>query len=190
MPIVETKIVTRPSTNIEFFNETNNSARVAATTGLTPLLDQGRYTITKSLSSDELTQTTTRTFDTVETYSQYETIVDINLEFEARQYTQLHNFVYSAESYSQSGIDQPFSCITTYTYNSDTVNNYPLFNTFINAIESSKKLVDLTNNGSVVTAVHNYENSEDFTQNHWSDFEFIEGLHSADVARTITYTIL
>jgi hypothetical protein len=97
----------------------------------------------------------------------------------------------STGQYELTGIDAPFTCTTTYTYNPATVfADYPLFDNFINVIESSDKLTSFTNTGTQLIAVHTYDNSADFTENHWADYHFVPGLHAAGVTRTIVYAMV
>ena len=205
MPIVETKKYTRPNTGVEFFNLTNNpvleSVKQAVGYTLTEVEQTATYSkrttadgkmiVERVISDDGLLQTCTVTFSDMATYSHVDSCIGIALDFAYKTYTETDDFVPPpAPQYVQSGINQPFSCTTTYTYDSNIQTTYPLFNSFINVIEASENLVELTNNGSVIVAVHNYQNSEDFNENHWNDYFFIEGLHTGGVTRTIVYATL
>jgi len=205
MPIVETKKYTRPNTSVEFFNLTDNPTLLASREDMGYTITEveatatyskkvnadGSMIVERTISDDGLLQTAKVTFSDLATYSHVDSCISIALDFAYKTYTETDDFVPpTGQQYTQTGIDQPFSCTTTYTYDSNISSTYPLFNSFINVIETSENLVSLTNDGTVVTAVHHYENSEDFTDNHWSDYYYIEGLNAGNVTRTVTYALL
>jgi hypothetical protein len=208
MPIVEIKSVRRPNTGVEFFNLTTNpaleQAKAAMGYSITEVENTGTYSkrvnadnsmiVERALSDDGLVQKTTVTFSDLATYSHVDSCLGIALDVAFRTYTEAGNFVphdpADGPQYVQSGINQAFNCTTVYHYTSRTAELYPLFDSFVSVIEATNKLVSLVNNGSSVTAVHQYLNSEDFTENHWDDFQFITKLHNAGVTRTITYELV
>lgn len=201
MAIVETKIETRASTSQPFFND------IFRTEGATiPEVIQNAITITEPyltnnlvrnqirFSEDGLIRTHIRTYTSLEVYSELDTICGIAFDAAYKQYYSSENFVLPPEGmqqYVQSGIDAPFTCTTTYTYDPDTISTtYPLFDSFVNIIEVTDKLTEFTNTGTQLIAVHTYDNSADFTETHWKDYFFVEKLFAANVTRTITYAML
>jgi hypothetical protein len=211
MAIVETKKSVRPNPTVEFFNQTNNAALIQSREDcgyvFTEVESTGTYLKRTNadgsvvnefiISNDGLLQTTISTFSNLTAYSLVDTAKGIALDYEYKQYIEGENYgsLISAElngqkQYTQTGIDQPFSCTTTYTYGANISSTYPLFDSFVAVIEYSDKLHSLVNNGSSVVAVHHYLNSEDFTENHWDDYKFIEALHTGGVTRTISYAMI
>jgi hypothetical protein len=191
--IIETKVTTRASTNDTFFTESpQTSARQALKDTMVPLVADGKYTFSYTLNETGLVQTSTATFADLATYSQYDTSISIELDYEYNVWATANALNESeiATQYTQSGIDQEFTCTTTYNYNSETTDSYPLFESFIDVIESSDNLINFTNTGNQLIAVHKYLNSADFTATHWKDYNFIESLHAAGITRTITYALI
>lgn len=202
MPIVEIKTVNRADTNTAFFNDSNNavSMQTKATIGYV-LVEQtptylkvatpdGKIVNERTVSANGLTQTNTTTFASLEDYSRVETAIGIDLDDEYRQYIEEHSLDHSENQYTQTGINAPFTCTTTYSYTANTSTLFPLFDYFVNALEASEKLISLVNTGTQVVAVHEYENSEDFTANHWADFPYVHSLRTGEVTRTISYASL
>lgn len=202
MPIVETKIVNRPDTSVLFFSDTDNyiSLRTKETIGYEIVEQTPTYikyigtkvkiTGERIFTNNGLTQTYITTFDSLEDYSQVDTLIGIDGDVEYLKYVEDHGLTHPENQYTQSGIAQPFTCTTTYNYTPETATLYPLFNYFINVIEASEKLISLVNTGSQIVAVHEYQNSEDFTADHWADFAFVKQLYTGNVTRTITYALL
>jgi hypothetical protein len=207
MAIVETKIVIRPNTSIPFFTQTENPARMAAkeatgevigahtiltdtSTYLKSTNASGSHIIERRYSDDLLTQTSTVTFDSLETFSTVETCIGIALDRAYSVYAQDNGFTHpTTGQYSLTGIDAPFSCTTTYTYSSDFAAAH-FFEIFVGGIEASDKLTSFTNTGTQLIAVHTYTNSTDFTNDHWRDFSFIGALYDSGVTRTIEYAMV
>lgn len=137
-----------------------------------------------------LIYTRSKTFVNLEIFSlnkSAQTIEDdaVYLDYVARKN------IAGAGQYSLSGIDASFTCTTTYTYDPATISTtYPLFESFVNVLESSDKLTAFTNSGTQLIAVHTYNNSADYTENHWKDRPFVVSLHAGGVTRTIAYAMV
>jgi hypothetical protein len=189
MPIVETKTVTRPNTSVDFFNESNDPVRLTIKTQLQPLVDAGKYTLTKNVSGDGLTQTNVATFDSLDTYSQVDTILGVELDYAYFNYSELHLFDHPSSQYSQTGIDAMFTCTTTYTFSPEVLSSNTKLQSFFYYLETTPKLISCVNTGTQVIAVHQYNNSVDFTSQHWKDFGFAELLHDCAVTRTLSYAM-
>jgi hypothetical protein len=208
MAIIETKLVTRPNTSKNFFNESSDPAFLEVKSQIKdafgpykPTVTEsnysknenvaGTYTHERRISDNGLLQTSTATFNNLSMYSTYDSTFGIALDYAYKLYVEGEDFVPpTGPQYTLTGIDAPFSCTTTYTYNSNTETNYPLFESFITTLEYSDKLVSFTNSGTAITVVHHYQSSEDFTNNHWIDYTYISGLYAGGVTRTIAYAML
>lgn len=189
MPIVETKIVTRPNTGVLFYNQNNtNPILVSYRADATSKLLAGTYSHHSVISDDGLTQTNTHTFADIETYNYIENLLTVAFDADYYAYAVTNQLGHpSSGQYTQTGITQPFSCTTVYTFNPEDID---MFETMIDSLETSFCLESFTNTGSVVTAVHHYANSEDFTENHWKDFTYVPYLNAEGVTRSITYALL
>lgn len=189
--ITETKKSTRPNTSVEFFiNSSALPANVIASNQ--SLRSDGSYTTSANVSEDELTQTLTNTFTSLAAYSTVDTNISLYLDSEYIKYTAEHGFVTIArpDQYTQSGITQPFSCTTTYTFPTACAEIDTISGWIEGQNETSHKLANLSVVGTTVTAVHNYSNSADFTLTHFSDFHFVTELAAAGAVRTIRYDLL
>jgi hypothetical protein len=202
MAITETKVQVRPNTSVPFFTELGMSGSIPVFTEVLTqtesLRTAGKFISTPATVSDDgLTQTKVQTFDSLETYSQIDTFLSIALDAAFRDYVASNDFTsFTANprtgQYTQSGIDQPFTCTTTYTFLD--LSHATLKNTLINGInlcaKSSSKIKTLDVTNTTVVAVHQYNNSADFTATHWNDFEGVSELNSAGVTRTIKYELV
>ena len=204
MAIVETKIVSRPNTSIPFFNETSNSILTQVkdaypgtytvesntATYYKRINGSGSHIVERTYSTDLLTQTNTMTFDSIATWSAYDSATSIALDKEYFAYAEANGLTHpvGAGQYTLTGIDAPFTCTTTFTYESNI--NDSFFNIFVSAIEASDKLTSFTNTGTQLISVHTYHNAADFTQNHWKDAGFISFLHGLGITRTIAYAMV
>ena len=193
MAITEIKKTIRSTTNDVFFTDSPMTTdRQTLKSSNTPLVHAGKFTFTPVLSEDGLIQTNTAIFADLETYSQVDTAIGINIDHAYFTWATDNNLNQSEieNQYTQLGIDQSFTCTTTYSYSNNISELYPEFDSFISRIELSPKLVSFTNTGSQLVAVHEYANSSDFTENHWKDYSFVEALYSAGITRTITYALV
>jgi hypothetical protein len=200
MAIVETKITIRPNSSVPFFYQTSNPTLLAVKSAILALgfdtLENpisgapGSVRTERTISDNTLTETST--FDTLTTWSAVDSIMSIELDYEFVKYSTENEFLPpSSSQYTLTGINKPFTCTTTYTYDPDTVaTDYPQFDDFIVIIELHEKLTNLVNTGTQLIAVHTYSNADDFTENHWKDYNFIEGLHNGGVTRSIAYAML
>lgn len=115
MAIVETKTTTRPRANIAFHRDSGEPAITSSITILAPFYTSGNVVATNDVSGDGLTMTMVRTYDTLSTWSQFDTLgPTIALDSEFYFYTNRNGLGQS--TYSLAGIDQPFTCTTTYTF--------------------------------------------------------------------------
>ena len=219
MAIVETKITRRPNTSVavsvllikQLIADENPeyAARLQQkTTNLfgaqTQLIDNGDHKkssfdvngISGAMifegNCDEtgLVHTRTGTFANLEIFGMNKSSQSIEDEVMYLEYAQREN-ISGTGQYSLTGIDAPFTCTTTYTYDpAQIATGYPLFDSFIAVIESSDKLTSFTNTGTQLIAVHTYNSSTDYTENFWKDRTFITGLHAGGVTRTISYAMV
>jgi hypothetical protein len=200
MAIIETKIVVRPNTSTPFFSQTSNLAQTQVRDALGPFTVEsdtatyykrtnasGSHVIEYSYSTDLITQTNKMTFDSIATWSTVDSATSIALDKEYFAYAEANGFTHPAGQYTLTGIDAPFTCTTTYTYDS---NSDSFFDIFTSSLEVSDKLTSFTNTGSQLIAVHTYTNAADFTENHWRDNSFVAYLNESGITRTIEYAMV
>jgi hypothetical protein len=218
MAIVETKITRRPNTSVavsmlvvkDLFAEENPeyAARLEQkTTSLlgeqTMLINNGDHkkssynvnginnaiVIEGNVDETGLIHTRTATFVNLEVFSLNKSAQGIEDQAVYSDYAAKNNI--TGAGYSLTGIDAPFTCTTTYTYNPATIDTgYPLFESFVNVLESSDKLTAFTNSGTQLIAVHTYDNAADYVENYWKDRTFVTSLHAGGVTRTIAYAMV
>jgi hypothetical protein len=133
-----------------------------------------------------LIHTRTGTFANLELFSLNKSLQSIEDDAVYADYAQRVGISGAGQQYILSGIDAPFTCTTTYTYDPATISTtYPLFESFVNVLESSDKLTAFTNSGTQLIAVHTYDDAADYTENQWKDRTFVPSLHAGGVTRTI-----
>lgn len=192
MAIVETKKFIRPNTSVSFYSvngtETTNLNQVH--NAMEALKSSNRLSGPgSSLSDDQLTLTHAVTYADLDVWSQRDTALSIALDAEYMQYNQEHGITSGNPQYTVTGIDSPFTCTTVYTFQAG---NTSLLDVISNAASadsepSSSKLTSLTATDTTLTLVHQYNNSDDFTVNHFSDIQGVVELNAAGVTRNITY---
>jgi hypothetical protein len=201
MAIVETKIVSRPNTSTLFFDDTTSDllTQVRSAVGYTVTENSptqamaatadGNIVKIRTYNNDGLTQSTTVTFASLSEFSLVDNATSIELDKEYFSYAEANGLTHpSSGQYTLTGIDAPFSCTTTYTYNSNIEDAF--FNNFTATLEVSDKLTSFTNTGTQLIAVHTYTNATDFTNNHWRDNSFVNYLNENGVTRTIEYALV
>lgn len=187
MAIVETKTTTRPRANIAFHRDSGEPAITSSITILAPFYTSGNVVATNDVSGDGLTMTMVRTYDTLSTWSQFDTLgPTIALDSEFYFYTNRNGLGQS--TYSLAGIDQPFTCTTTYTFPRAGLSSHDDLSTTISGqTPSNTKLTNVTVQDTSIVCVHTYTDSSDFTTNYWNDYNLILSLNSDGVTRTIEY---
>jgi hypothetical protein len=183
MAITETRIFTRPDTTVDFHYNTSTPTVDAVKAALKPYNDSGAITSVFSLSEDGLTRTAVTTLIDLTSFAIKETIALLALDAECVPYDTEHN--HQMSSYSLTGIDAPFTYTNVYTFPSAGLSVHDALIDQINN-KNTKNLTNLTVTDTIITVIHTYSNSENYTENYWLDFNLAPDLHSAGVTRTIT----
>ena len=191
MPITETKAVSRSTDTIPYFNDT-----ISMPSWIAELTAAGKLSKIITNSDDNLTQTRVITFADFDTYNRVETEL-LTVEWDYNFLTYIANTNGTVpRTYTQTGIEQPFTCTTVYTFpEAGLAMHEALISTINNDNRSLSKLLTLDHTDTIVTAVHKYDNSKDFTATCWTDVMHRTGvekslpaeLHEAGVTRTIEY---
>ena len=188
MQIIDTRHFVRPNTSTAFFNEGYTSARLEHKIVYDELLAAGKLSREITLSDDGLTQSVVTNYNSLEAYSTRYSSVGIELNKDFFEYCATNNIITTVAT--QAGIDVPFTCTTTYTYNANTSTLFPEFEDFIRNIMRSITLVEFTNTGTQLIAVHRYENSADYNTTCWRDAGAIAGLFNGGVTRTMEFKLV
>lgn len=194
MAIVETRVNVRPDTSVLFFNETNLSERSLI---ISALCDTGKATINTSISSDGLSQTMIHTFVDLAAMTEWYNINSIELSKKVADY-KASTGITNPLPFIQTGIDQPFKSTTVYTFPEGVsiaselqfANNQQGFDLQTVLEIMSDKLVNLTASAQTVSAVHQYSNSEDYSQNRFMDFTLTTALYNLGVTRTVLFELV
>jgi len=191
IPVTITKTITRQSTNTSL---STDAGTIESTTHIRSYIDTqqafinaGNITQSQTTSSDGLTTTITLVCNNLTTYSNYETALDIGTGIEFRQYATSNGIV--NRTFLQSGISQPFTCTNVYTFPSAGLQAHDDLVTLLSN-NSTGKLSNLITTGTSITAIHTYNNSDDFNDTQWIDVSLFENLHTAGATRTITYALV
>jgi hypothetical protein len=200
MPITETKLSYRPDTSKPFWKETSPAEILAARATFQSLIDNGNVNYVTTLSDNGLIQTVVATFDTLETYSAVETAIGVALDDAYMEYAKNNNMMGLGPTnpitgrrmyYTQTGIDQPFTCTTVYTIPEDPDSFIEAMGTFIENNNNYGKLTNLTVLVNSLSLTHTYNNSADFTDYHYDDLSSLhQGWAARNATRTITYALV
>ena len=186
MAIVETKTTVRPNANIAFHRYSGEPAMTSLIEAFAPFYTAGNIVANNDVSGDGLTLSMVRTIDSLETWSTYNSLIGIALNQEHYFYTS--NRGISTGPYSLTGIDQPFTCTTTYTFPSAGLISHDDLSARISSqTPSNTKLSSVTVHDTSIVCIHTYNDSSDYTTNHWSDYMLTPELQADGVTRTIQY---
>ena len=186
IPVTETKVFTRTSTNVGWPISIGTAAMNTFSTKKQAYLTAGNVTQTENLSGDGLTNTFVYVYNNLTTYSNFDTELNVALD---------SDFVTYADSSSincvqtQSGISQPFTCTNTYTFPTAGAPVHDALSTELSN-NTNGKLSNLVVTSTSITSIHTYNDSADFSSNYWKDLPFTKDLHTAGATRTITYALV
>lgn len=197
MIITDIKKILRPNTRVKFFAETRLVSKNPNHSTIVELLESGAHQYRWEISEDGLLFTSTATFDSLETYSTVETAWGIEHDSIYDRYRklvgipQLDHRSTTIVPYRQTGITQPFTCTTSYTFRA----NDPYIETFKGVMETwegaaNPHRISVTQDSNTVTVIYKYKNSEDFNLHYFADMRFVPLLHNHGVIRTIQYKLI
>jgi hypothetical protein len=195
MPITEIKLFTRPNTSTPFFSDVAGSlpGYTASRDAVAAYITNGSVTINRAVSEDQLTQTSTITYQDLETFSAVDTLFSLHMDSEFVDHITSNGLETAvASSYSQTGIDQPFTCTVTYSFASGAtiIANGQLVNEYLPSVISSSKLTNIDVHDTSVTATFQFNNSADYSTNYWIDIGQVSTLHPAGVTRSLMYSLV
>lgn len=188
MAITQSYVFTRPDTNNSFHNDTTSDIVSQFKTSREGYITSGKLSVTQTDSDDGLTRTVVATFADLITFADRDNYITIEFDNDFYWYTNAHN--HQITSYTLSGIDAAFTCITTYTFPSASLPIHDALVIGINNQSTNNKLKNLVVEETVITVTHQYDNATDFSENFWKDFTLTPDLHAAGVTRTIAYAMV
>jgi len=149
-------------------------------------INAGNLTQSSTTSGDGLTTTITLVCNNLTTYSNFETALDIGTRAEYSQYAVANGLT---NTISQAGISQPFTCTNVFTFPTAGLEIHDDLSTTLSN-NTNERLSNLIVTSTSITAVHTYNNSDDFNSTYWKNRSSDESLHAAGVTRTITYALV
>jgi len=195
MPITEIKRYIRPNTSTSFFSDVAGSlpGYTASRDAVASYVTNGSVTINRAVSEDQLTQTNTITYQDLATFSAVDTLFSIHMDSEFVNHITSNGLdTATVSSYSQTGIDQPFTCSVTYSFASGAtiVSTGQLVNEYLPSVISSSKLTNIDVHATSVVATFQFNNSADYATNYWIDIGQVSILHTAGVTRSLVYSLV
>ena len=149
MAIVETKIRTRPDVTVPFFHHTSDPLIANQYAQRQPFITSGNVSAVETISSDQTTSTSTTTFDTIDTWKEYET----NVQFSSQSFAYSVNHLAYMEKFGHTmsgnitNVAQSLTLIETYTIpNSAPDSSVIVTNlvTFINTMPNRSRVANVT----------------------------------------------
>jgi hypothetical protein len=184
MAIINIRVFTRADSATPFFHETTIDEHTAYLSAISSLVDSGAIVKTNVINENTLTATTT--CDSLESFSALDTAVGVAYDNAFVNYMEANNIMF--ESYTLTGIDQPFTMTTVYTAPSAGL---PYFTAFQQGMASSNNLVSVTaTSDTVITAVHQFATADEFTAHGFPDRTSLTGLQEHEITRDITYALV
>lgn len=183
--ITDKKIFTRPHAGVVLQMDSGSALMTALINTKNAFIAAGNLTFNSETSADGITTTNTLTFNSLEAFSAYDTAIGIDFDAE---FMDSYASIGIVGQWVQSGINQPFTCTTVWNFPTTTAAHDQLVNSIQE--DPAKKLTNLSVTATAITAVHTYDNSEDFNSTFFYDAPLAPALHSAGVTRTISYALV
>jgi hypothetical protein len=182
MAIINTRVFTRSDSATPFFHETTTDERTAYLSAISSLVASGAIVNTNVI--DENTLTSTSVCDSLESFSALDTAVGIAYDNAFVDYMTTNNILF--ESYTVTGIDQPFTMTTVYT-----APDSASLNLFQQNIATVDNLVSVTaTSDTALTVVTQYTDTTDFATHGFIDRLYLAELHAKGITRIITYALV
>jgi len=188
MAITETKVYSRSNVGTPFYSEYTSGVYHTSLKSRRTSIITNTISSTNTISEDGTTLTIVYTIPDLAAMSTNDTSLSIELDDDYHRYVASAGI--SFVSYTLSGISSAFTCTTVYTFPSAGLPVHDELATTIQGAASSAKLENLQVTDTVITAVHKYDNDQDFTATCWVDLSLVSALHAAGVTRTITYAMV
>jgi hypothetical protein len=187
--ITEIKKSKRSSTSVQFYNESGSAIHAAVAAAGQTFIDAGKVTVNETLSDDGLTKTYTTTFADLETYGQVDSLKTVAMDLDFLDYVGSHGFPLLPDHYVQTGIEQPFDHIITYSFPEGATNaDGEELITAIPAAALSNYVSDVNVTATSVAITYRFNNSTEFTQNHFNDLPYLT--QWPNVSRTLSYQLV
>lgn len=206
MAIVETIVLTRPNTAVDFYSNTESMLLASWRASVQSLRDSGKFTTVKTLSDDELVQTMVNTYEDFTAWAEVKGTYTVAYDYERLQYASTNSIT---STVNLVGLDAPFTGTTVYTFPSGTAVNSPLissnervytspYGSIVNLLDivelrsvvDSGILQSLTSSDTTVTVVHSYADQDTYKNSKWSDQGFLDALVELGVTRTVAYALV
>jgi hypothetical protein len=203
MAIVETIVLTRPNTAVDFYSDTESSFLIDWRASMQSLRDSGKFTTVKTLSDDELVQTIVSTFTDFATWAEVLNSYSVAYDYNRSQYASVNGI---KANKTITGLDAAFTKTVVYMFPDGMSVNNPLTSShsaiytspYGNTINLSDMieifgmmntgvLQSLTSSDTTVTAVFACEAG---AGNKWSDWGFLDALVALGVTRTVACVLV
>lgn len=184
MAIVSKAVYIRSDSSKPFITEANPPERQAY---LAAYGDRAGTGIINEPVVVDNTLTITITCDSLESLSVEDNAGSIQYNKAVVDYLEANGMDF--ESYTQTGIDSPFTMTTVYTAPSAGIE---YFTTFQNILTNNNtKMTSVSVTDTTITTVHTFDNSADFTEHYqvagFVDQPHVENLLTNGFTRTVTY---
>jgi hypothetical protein len=162
MAIVETKTYTRPNTSVEFWLDLQSTERLEMLSLLNPFTTAGNLVMQSTVSGDGLTQTATRTVDTLETYANYLTTFTVSYNKLNKDYLTTSNI--SVGNFALTGVGTAFTANVTISFPTANTSAQANLLSYVNTIPTTH-LANVTVTDTSVTRIINYSGDADYSAN-------------------------
>lgn len=201
MPIIETRISRRPNTSVLFFNDSPNAV-ITYNLIKADLFDTGKVSKAKTYSDDELTETLVHTFVDLAAIDEFYNLTQ-TLTNGAELATYFSTTGIEFLGYTQTGIDQPFTVTSEYTFTSveDVFAEVNLVNAqfpsagmdiqaVIEVLSLGSTLTSLTVEGTKVIAVHTYQDSTEYSTYKYNDNSMAADLIGKNATKSMAFALV
>lgn len=194
MSITEIKRFKRPNTSIPFYADSGLAPMLAARTQMQSYFDSGAATSVATVSEDGLTQTLTVTYDSMETWSAFETIIGVDLDDSFKQYVTENGFLtedLTEPKYELHGVDGRFRTVIVYNFPETTEAHALRDQVAITAGDFNARILqDLVVTANSITITLEYNDDADFSENFFPDYPYVTDMHNVGFTRTTTYSLV
>ena len=187
MSIIETRVFTRPVATIPWYHETD--AGIADLSAFADIKASGKGAITRTVDDSGLQISMVNTMEDLETMGIVDNIMSIDVDARCTSYNSANGI--TMISFSQTGIDFPFTSNITYTAPSANNTDLSWLLDYLTNVAVHHAPLEITSTDTTITLLHQYQNSEDYCSNNragFSDYIICSRLSSATITRTCTYS--
>ena len=187
--ITETKVQNRSTDTVPFYLDLDLPVFASYKPVQNQLIADGKLTYTNTYSTDNLTATRIKVFDSFETWSTIETLYTPENVVTYNNYLTEHAPVFGNNSLTITGINYAFTKTITYDFpaGSLTTSGVPLRQYIPSVVQTHPNLTDLQAFDAQVIVTFSYSDDTDYNSNSFNEIDIFKEIATAGATRTVHF---